>query len=450
MPKDPLPAHKMHDFLTRKQQGQSVRQIAKGLGLGRSTVQDYLSGAKAANILAPDQLPETDEEVQQLLFKDRSNARAMPDLPTMHVELRRKDVTLQLLHVEYLSKHLSGYGYTQFCEHYRRFKRTLKRSMRQTHIAGEKLFVDLAGPKVPVLEIGEASIYVTVLGASNYTFACATPDQTTQSWIEGTCKAFEFIGGVPEIVVPDCPKAVVTQACPYDSVINRSVADMATHYGCSGIPARPGRPQDKAKVEVGVQIVERWILSRLCHRSFMTLAELNDAIGELIVELNTRPFKRLPGTRAELFETLDAPALKPLPSQVYEYARWKDSLTVSTDYHVALHLGERRDHYYSVLHALHIMRTSQIRSPFLELPRNPLQLRGVPCSPIFGAAWRERGLGCAHTGLGASEFSSRLLEYSAMRTLRAREGGVDWRPETEHERLRQPTTASLTTTTKEP
>jgi transposase len=224
--------------------------------------------------------------------------------------------------------------------------------MRQTHIAGEKLFLDFAGPKVPVLEVGEASIYVTVLGASNYTYACATADQTTQSWIEGTCKAFEFIGGVPEIVVPDCPKAVVTKACPYDSVINRSVADMATHYGCSVIPARPGRPQDKAKVEVGVQIVERWILARLRHRSFMTLAELNDAIGELIVELNTRPFKRLPGTRAELFEALDALALKPLPPQAYEYARWKDNLTVSTDYHVALHLGERRYHYYSVPHAL--------------------------------------------------------------------------------------------------
>ena len=352
MPKDPLPVHKIYDVLSRKQQGQSVRQIAKGLGLGRSTVQDYLSRAKAAGIDAPEQLPKTDTEAHKALFKDRATPRPMPDLATIHVERRAKGVTLQLLHDEYLKKNPGGYGYTQFCEHYRRFKRSLKRSMRQTHIAGEKLFLDFAGPKVPVIAIGEASIYVAVLGASSYTFACATPDQTTQSWVEGTTKAFEFIGGAPEIVVPDCPKAVVTNACKYDPVINRSVADMATHYGCSVIPARPGRPQDKAKVEVGVQVVERWILARLRNRSFMTLAELNDAIGELVGELNARPFKRLPGSRVELFETLDVPALKPLPAQRYEYANWKDNLTVSTDYHVALHLGERRYHYYSVPHAL--------------------------------------------------------------------------------------------------
>ncbi|MFT5130999.1 MAG: transposase [Rhodothermales bacterium] len=189
-------------------------------------------------------------------------------------------------------------------------------------------------------------------GTSSYTFACATPDQTTQSWIAGTIKAFEFIGGVPKVVVPDCPKAVVTKPCLYDPLINRSVEDMATHYGCSVIPARPGRPQDKAKVEVGVQVVERWILARLRHRTFMMLAELNDAIGELLDELNTRPFKRLPGTRSELFERLDVPALTLLPTRAYEYARWKDNLTVNTDYHVALHLGERHYHYYSVPHAL--------------------------------------------------------------------------------------------------
>jgi transposase len=276
----------------------------------------------------------------------------MPDLPTMHIELRRKGMTLQLLHEEYLAKHADGYAYTQFCEHYRRYKKSLKRSMRQTHKAGEKLFLDFAGPKIPVVESGEASIYVAVLGTSNYTFACATPDQTTQSWVGATTEAFEFIGGVTEIAVPDCPKAVVTKACPYDPVINRSIEDMARHYGCSIIPARPGRPQDKAKVEVGVQVVERWILARLRKRTFMTLAELNDAIGELIGELNNRPFTRLPGTRAELFASLDVPALSPLPARRYKYATWKDQLTVSTDYHVALHLGERCYHYYSVPHAL--------------------------------------------------------------------------------------------------
>jgi len=236
MPKDPLPVNKIHDVLTRNQQGQSVRQIAKALGLGRSTVQDYISRAKAAKISAPDQLPETDDAVRQILFKDRSDARPMPDHAAMHIELRRKGVTLQLLHEEYIRTHPGGYQYSQFCEHYRRYKQSLKRSMRQTHKAGEKLFLDFAGPKVPVVECGEASIYVAVLGASNYTFACATPDQTTQSWMEGTTRAFTYIDGVPEIAVPDCPKTVVTTPCLYDPVINRSIADMAAHYGCSIIP----------------------------------------------------------------------------------------------------------------------------------------------------------------------------------------------------------------------
>jgi transposase len=259
-------------------------------------------------------------------------------------------VTLQLLWEEYRERcGEQAYRYSAYCEKYRAWAKTLKRSMRQLHPAGERMFVDYAGQTVPLVdaltgEIQRAQVFVAVLGASNFTFACATPRQTAADWVGAIIAALEFINGVPRLLVPDQPRALIANPDAYEPVTARLMQELEEHYGVAVLPARPGRPQDKAKVEVGVQVVERWILARLRHRHFFSLGELNVAIAELLAELNQRPFKKLPGCRASAFEALDAPALKALPSQPMVLAQFKPA-RVNIDYHVAF-----EGHYYSVPH----------------------------------------------------------------------------------------------------
>ncbi len=223
--------------------------------------------------------------------------------------------------------------------------------MRQDHRAGEKLFVDYAGQTVPIIdcatgEIREAQIFVAVLGASNYTYAEATWSQSLPDWIGSHRRTFSFLGGVPELVVPDNLRSGVSKAHRYEPDTNPTYQDMALHYGVVVLPARVRKPRDKAKVEGGVLVVERWILAALRHRQFFSLLELNAAISELLVRLNARPFRKLPGCRREHFEQLDRPALQPLPAEPYVYAEWKKA-RVHIDYHVAID-----GHYYSVPYAL--------------------------------------------------------------------------------------------------
>jgi hypothetical protein len=219
--------------------------------------------------------------------------------------------------------------------------------MRQVHLAGEKLFADYAGQTIPIVdhrtgEISTASIFVATLGASNYTFACATLGQTKHDWLQSIEKALQFIGGVTAMIVPDNPKAMVTVACPFEPGINRSAVEFADYYGTVILPARPGRPKDKAKVENAVLVVERWILARLRNRTFFNLHELNEAIVPLLDDLNSRAFKKLPGCRKDAYLSLDRPALRPLPSEPYDHADWEQA-KVNIDYHVAF-----GDAYYSV------------------------------------------------------------------------------------------------------
>lgn len=223
--------------------------------------------------------------------------------------------------------------------------------MRQIHRAGEKLFADYAGPTVPIIEAtsGEgrpASNFVAVLGASSYTFACATPGQTQTDWLTGLSRALAYIGGVTELIVPDNPRALIAEASRYEPQPNRAAVEFAAHYGTVILPARPRRPQDKAKVESGVQVVERWILARLRHRQFFSVAELDAAVTDLLPALNGRAFKKLPGCRREAFEKLDAPYLRPLPATPFILATWRRA-RVNIDYHI-----EFDGHYYSVPHAL--------------------------------------------------------------------------------------------------
>jgi transposase len=335
--------------------GLGQRPIARCLDISRSTVGDYLRRGKAAGLNWP--LPDalTDQQLYNLLFPPAtpvvSSGRALPDFTYLHTELKRKGVTLMLLWEEYLAEHSQGYRYSQFCEMYRRWAKTLKLSMRQVHKAGEKLFVDYAGQTLPIVnpqtgQISEAQIFVAVLGASSYTFAEATFSQNLPDWLGSHARAFEFFGGVPEIVVPDNLRSAVSKPCRYEPDLNPSYQDLAEHYATAVIPARVRKPKDKAKAEVGVQIVERWILAKLRKQSFFSLAEANTAIRALLDDLNSRRFKKLPGSRKQAFEKLDRPALKPLPTQAYTFAQWK-KVRVGIDYHV-----EIDGHYYSVPYQL--------------------------------------------------------------------------------------------------
>ena len=269
----------------------------------------------------------------------------------VHSELKRKGVTLTLLWEEYQALHPGGYRYSRFCDLYRDWRGKLTTSMRQVHKAGEKMFVDYAGHTLPIVdrrsgEIQEAQIFVAVLGASSYTFAEATWSQALADWIGSHTRALDFFGGVPQIIVPDNLKSGVSKPCRYEPDINPTYNDLAQHYGAAVIPARVRKPKDKAKAEVAVQVVERWILARLRNRTFFSLGEANAAIGELLLLLNNRPFKKLPGSRREAFEALDQPTLLPLPEAPYQFAEWK-KVRVNIDYHVEV-LG----HYYSVPYQL--------------------------------------------------------------------------------------------------
>jgi transposase len=333
----------------------SLEAIARALSISKGVVAKYLKLAADAGLGWP--LPDDlDDGVLERRLYSQPSARASaftePDYPRVHQELKRKGVTLTLLWEEYRATvGDAAFQYTAFCTRYKAWAGKLKRSMRQTHRAGEKLFADYAGPTMPVIdadtgEIWSASIFVAVLGASSYTFACATPGQTQVDWLTGLDRALRFIGGVPELIVPDNPRALVTVANRYEPELNRATAEFATHYGTVILPARPRKPQDKAKVEVGVQVVERWIMARLRHRQFFSVAELDAAVAELLPALNHRPFKKLPGCRQSAFEKLDAPYLRALPATRFVLAEWKRA-GVNIDYHV-----EYDGHYYSVPHAL--------------------------------------------------------------------------------------------------
>jgi transposase len=334
----------------------SLDAIAGALRLSKGVVAKYLKLAASAGLSWP--LPDDldDRALERQLYPRppgiRASRQVEPDYARVHQELKKKGVTLTLLWQEYRADTgAAAYQYTAFCTRYRAWAGSLKRSMRQVHRAGEKLFTDYAGPTVPVVdaasgEICRAQIFVAVLGASNYTYACATPGQTQADWLQGIGQALAFIGGVPALIVPDNPRALIADPNRYEPEPNRGTAEFATHYGTVILPARPRRPQDKAKVEVGVQIVERWILARLGHHRFFSLAEVNAAIATLLVELNERPFKKLLGFRRSAFAALDAPYLRPLPAMSYVLASWRRA-RVNIDYHV-----EFEHHYYSVPHQL--------------------------------------------------------------------------------------------------
>src|SRR6478735_129605 len=331
------------------------RGIAKSLGLSQGAVSGYLSRARAAGVSWPLPVDLDHEQLEALLFPPppaiAADQRPMPDWAWVHRELRRPNVTLALLWEEYRAGAPDGFGYSWFCDLYRGWAGRLKPTMRQTHIAGEKLFVDFAGRRAEVVDgftgqIIPVQIFVAVLGASSFTYAEAVWSQKLPDWIAAHVRAFAYFGGVARQTVSDNLKAGITKACFHEPVVNRTYADMARHYRTAIVPARPYKPRDKAKVEVGVQVVGRWILARLRHRRFFSLAALNQAIRALLDDLNDRPLRGWGRSRRELFEEIERPALTPLPPEAYEYAEWK-RCRVGLDYHV-----EIAKHHYSVPYSL--------------------------------------------------------------------------------------------------
>jgi len=337
-------------------EGLSPRQAGIATGLPRTTVRRYVVRALEVGLGWPLPPDLDDRELEERLYGRAAPVpsavtRPVPDWSAVHRELARKGVTLQLLWTEYRAACPDGFGYTWFTERYRAYAGRLDLVLRHDHRAGEKCFVDFAGQTIPITdpltgEITGAQLFVAVLGASNHTYAEALASQALPHWLGAHVRAFEFWGGAPAILVPDNLRAGVTKAHRYEPILNASYAELAAHYGCAVIPARPYKPRDKAKVEVGVLIAERWIAAALRNRTFFSLAEANRAIGERLAWLNSRPFKKLAGCRASLFAELDRPALRPLPASPYEYAVWTGA-KVSIDYHV-----EVERHYYSVPYGL--------------------------------------------------------------------------------------------------
>ena len=349
-----LPMRKIREVLRLKhERGLSHRAVAQACAIGVGTVTLYLQRATGCEVGWPVPAELDDAALEARLFPrpapDRDRIR--PDCAWMHRELKRVGVTLQLLWEEYAQAHPDGYRYSQFCEIYRRWVRRLRPSMRQVHRAGEKTFIDFSGKRPTLVDrrTGEerpVELFVAVLGASSYTYAEATATQQLPDWVGAHTRLVEYCGGATGLWVPDQLKSAITHPCRYEAGVNRTYEELAAHYGAVVVPARPAKARDKAKVEAGVLVAQRWILARLRHQTFFSLAALNDAIRVLLDELNDRPLQKLGVSRRALYERLDRPALRPLPAARYVVAHWKPC-RVNIDYHV-----EVARHPYSVPYQL--------------------------------------------------------------------------------------------------
>ena len=350
-----LPMRHIREILRLKWRlNRSHRDTARSLGISPGAVASVISRATGVGLTWDALAGVSDEALERRLYGPKipgRGTRPLPDPAWIHTELRRVGVTLELLHLEYLQAHADGYRYSAFCAHYRDWLERQRLSMRQVHKAGEKLFVDYSGKKPAIVDaatgvVRSVELFVAVLGASNYTYAEATETQRSSDFIQSHCHTVEYLGGVPAAVVPDQLKPGVRDACRYEPILQRTYEEWAAHYTTAILPARPAKPRDKAKVEVAVQVAQRWILARLRHETFFSLAALNTRIRALLADLNARPMKGYGGSsRHDLFTHFDQPALRPLPAERFIYTEWRQA-RVNIDYHVDV---ER--HLYSVPYA---------------------------------------------------------------------------------------------------
>ncbi len=415
--------------------GLGGREVARRVGIAPSTLREMLKRYASSGLPWPLPMDLSDPALEHRLYgeagtKQGHRRRPEPDWAALNRELKKKHVTLQIVWDEYIAANPDGYGYSRFCDLYRNWESRLPVTMRQTHLGGDKLFVDYAGDKVPVIidrrtgKTQDAHLFVAVIGGSSLSFALATWTEKLPDWIEGHVQALAFLGGVPALIVPDNPKVAVIKACFYDPQINRTYADLAAHYGTAILPARPRRPRDKAKVEALVRIVERWLLGKLRNQRFYSLADVNAAIGDMLSGLNEKRILRHQNrTRRQLFDEVDAPRLKPLPAEAYVLAEWKVR-KVGLDYHV-----DFDGHFYSVpyRHAradVELRATARTVEIFLKGERIAAHMRGsgngkhttlpehMPSSHRRYAGWTiERIMKEAGAiGPGAEVFCKRVLE----------------------------------------
>jgi transposase len=386
MPRPRIAMRKIREVLRLAQgEGLSRRQVSAASGVPLTTVSDYLHRAAAAGLKWPLPGDLDDAGLEAQLYPPATPsvvARPLPDWRHVHTQLRRKGVTLQLLWLEYREANPDGYGYSQFANLYREWRGQADVTMRQSHKAGEKLFVDFPGDTVPVWDrtgevVMRAELFVAVLGASSWLYAEAFPSQALLYWVTAHVHCFEAMGGCPQIVVCDNLRSGVTRPHRYEPDVNATFAEMAAHYGVAIMPARAYKPRDKAKAESGVLIAERWIIARLRDRRFCSLGEANAAIAACTAEINARPFQKLDGSRQSLFEQLYRPALRPLPATRYEFATWHKA-RVNIDYHI---VADR--HYYSVPYQLARQQVDvRLSAATVEIFRNSARVASHPRSPV--------------------------------------------------------------------
>lgn len=355
MPTERVAMRKVREILQLSRDGGlSTRVVGARTGVSATTVRGVLKRFAESDLEwpLPPALNAADLEAKLYGPRCASKRRGQlvePDWAAVNRELKRKHVTLQILWDEYIDAHPDGYCYSRYCQLYRAWEGRLPVTMRQTHVGGERLYVDYAGDTIPVVvdrltgEVREAHLFVAVMGASSLSFSCANWTETLPDWVDAHARGFDYFGGAARLLVPDNAKVAVIKACLYDPQVNRTYADMARHYGTSVLAARPYKPRDKAKVEACVRIVERWLLGRLRNRVWYSLGELNAAIMDLLVQLNdVRVMRRVGRTRRQLFVELDQPELKSLPAEPYVLAEWR-ARRVGLDYHVDV-----EGHFYSV------------------------------------------------------------------------------------------------------
>ena len=332
----------------------SYEVTEKSVGVSHGQVCRTLQKVRERGLSWADIEPLSDDELEALLYgakKSAASTAPLVDFALVDAELRRPGVTLLLLHQEYKTQHPEGLGYSQFCDHYSRFRKRRPLLMRQQYIAGERLLIDYSGKKPCYFDRDtgariECELFVAVLGASNLTYAEATATQRRDDFLRSHLRAHVYFGGVARLWTPDNLKSAVTKACPYEPTLQRDYEELAAHYGACVLPARPRKPRDKAKVEVGVQIAQRWILARLRNVRCFSLAELNQHIARLLEELNHRRMRVYGKSRRELFEQIERPHLHPLPAHPFVLCQTKEA-RVHIDYHVAFD-----GHFYSVPYTL--------------------------------------------------------------------------------------------------
>jgi transposase len=392
-----LKMRKVREVLRLSHCGRNQRQIAGSLAIAVGTVVGYLQRARRAGLTWERAEQMSDVEVEGMLFRNvgrnEPTERTAIDFAGVHRELSRAGVTLQLLWEEYHEASLARgdgrvpYRYSHFCELYGTWRSKLSPTMRQVHHAGDKAFIDYSGKKPRIVDPAsgvevEVELFVMVQGASNYTYAEATLSQTLGDFVSSTIRGLEYYGAAPNVLVPDQLRSAVRGPDRYDPMINETYLELAQHYQLAVIPARPRKPRDKAKVETGVLVAQRWILAKLRNRKFFSLGELNEAIAELLEALNTRPFKKLEGCRRSAFESIDRPAMRALPLTRFQL-RERRNARVNIDYHIDF--DER--HYsvpYTLVHEkVEIRATSSIVEIFhqgVRVASHPRSYgrRGVP------------------------------------------------------------------------